>query len=228
MNITQVMPRCVFIPRTVLSIALKLLQLVILKLAKWNVDPNYITIIGLITNLLASYFAYVQQFLISGLLLAFGGLCDYIDGGVARATLRNSSRGAALDSIADRLSEMVFLTALGFFFEQYGSRILAILSFVALIGSILTSYARAISRAESMGVFSCLFYRQDRVIILVVGLLLTSVNSLLFNSNSQSQGDIGQLFAIAYWPLSISVIVLAIFTCISAGQRILSIWKSDS
>ncbi len=114
-------------------------------------------------------------FLIGGGLILFSGAFDLFDGALARATSQSTRFGAILDSIVDRLSEAVVLLGLLILYLGQHAAWEPLLIYIALAGSIMVSYIRA--RAEGLGV-KCevgIFTRAERVIILALGLLLTSV-----------------------------------------------------
>jgi CDP-diacylglycerol--glycerol-3-phosphate 3-phosphatidyltransferase len=109
-----------------------------------------------------------------GLLLVAAGICDALDGQLARHTGRTSRFGAFLDSTIDRIDESAVLAGIAAWFlrtsVEHGPP-LAVATILALAGSLITSYARA--RAEGLGL-ECkvgAFERPERVVVTVVGLL---------------------------------------------------------
>jgi len=119
-------------------------------LASWGVHPNALTLAGLVFASLAGLFAARGALRVAAAWLLVSGLFDVLDGGVARATGRQSSRGAFLDSTLDRYAEGAFFAGLAWFAaveRRAPSMVLAIL--LVLLGSLLVSYARA--RAEGLG-----------------------------------------------------------------------------
>jgi CDP-diacylglycerol--glycerol-3-phosphate 3-phosphatidyltransferase len=123
-----------------------------------------------------------------GLLVAQGwfaaaGIClwlfsatDTLDGALARATDRVTSFGAFLDSVCDRYAEGCVFFGLLWYYQWSGSPLGVALAYVALVGSLMVSYARA--RAEGVGVEAAevgWFQRPERIILLGLGLLLTPV-----------------------------------------------------
>ena len=81
---------------------------------------------------------------IGGVLLLLSGFFDIVDGSVARVTNKMSRKGAFLDSIFDKLAEVVIFS--GIALGQLAD------SFWCIVGlgmSLLVSYTRA--RAESLG-----------------------------------------------------------------------------
>lgn len=123
----------------------------IVKLAmKLNLSPNAITLIGLIITLLASYFYAKGYFRIAGLILLLAGLCDAIDGEVARKASKVSKFGAFFDSTIDRFEEFFVFGGILFYYSMVRQDILlSIVVYLILLGSIMTSYIRA--RAEGIG-----------------------------------------------------------------------------
>ena len=116
--------------------------------ATTGLPPNFWTGIG-IAFALASAIAYGLNIefalIIGGVLLLVSGFFDIVDGQVARVTNKTSKKGAFLDSIFDKIAEvLIFLGILiGGFAEPY-------LVLLAITLSLLVSYARA--RAESLGI----------------------------------------------------------------------------
>ncbi len=165
------------------------------------ISPNGLTLAGLlVTTLGAATLAY-GSLLIAGVILLFAGLFDILDGAVARASGREYSYGAFLDSTIDRYSEgVVYLGILVYFLARHQT-VEPILVFSALAGSFLVSYVRA--RAQSLG-FVCdvgFMARPERVVIIVAGLIL------------------GQL-SLALW-------ILAIGTNLTALQRVAVVWRQS-
>jgi CDP-diacylglycerol--glycerol-3-phosphate 3-phosphatidyltransferase len=117
---------------------------------KLNLSPNAITLIGLIITLLASYFYAKGYFRIAGLILLLAGLCDAIDGEVARKANKVSKFGAFFDSTIDRFEEFFVFGGILFYYSMVRQDILlSIVVYLILLGSIMTSYIRA--RAEGIG-----------------------------------------------------------------------------
>jgi CDP-diacylglycerol--glycerol-3-phosphate 3-phosphatidyltransferase len=173
-------------------------------LGRLGITPNMVTLVGLLLTIgVAAVLANGSLFL-GGWLLIAAGLFDLFDGALARATNQSSRFGAFFDSIIDRYSEaVIFLGLLIHYQRAAGPQTLTAISLVycAIIGSVMVSYARA--RAEGLD-FECetgWLGRPERITILCIGLIL---NWLI----------------VALW-------VLAIFTNITAIQRIFHVWKAE-
>ncbi len=137
-----------------------------------KLTPNVVTLLGLIGTAGAAYLASVGSLLAAGLVLAVASVLDMLDGALARFTGRASRFGAALDSVADRLSEAVLLLGVFIFYLRGDDDVGATLAVVALITSYMVSYIRA--RGEGLGITmkdSGLGTRPERLVIMIVGLV---------------------------------------------------------
>ena len=86
-----------------------------------------------------------RAYILGVLLTLVGQIADCADGDLARMTGRASRSGAFLDSVLDRWTDAALVVGLGFSDPDR----LWVAAGAALIGSFLTSYARA--RAQSLG-----------------------------------------------------------------------------
>lgn len=137
-----------------------------------GISANVVTLAGLFVTVAAAYLIAVGHLMLAGVVLCLAGLLDGLDGSVARIGGHQSPFGAFWDSIIDRFSESVtFLGALLYFLSM-DSWIGAVGTFVAVVGSLLVSYARA--RAEGLGLYmrEGVLTRLERVAVLVIGLLV--------------------------------------------------------
>jgi CDP-diacylglycerol--glycerol-3-phosphate 3-phosphatidyltransferase len=143
-------------------------------LSHLGVSPLSVTIFGVVLSVIGAVFVARGYLFAGGIILLVGGLCDTIDGSLARQQKQVTDFGAFLDSTADRIAEVVYLGALVFYFfgREPVNEVVVFFILVAITGSFLTSYARA--RAEGLGLECTVGWmeRAERVTLLVVGLLL--------------------------------------------------------
>jgi CDP-diacylglycerol---glycerol-3-phosphate 3-phosphatidyltransferase len=122
-------------------------------LIRAGVRPNTITTIG--TGLvLVSAVAYgMGHIRIGGALLLLSGVADTLDGQVARGGAMATRFGAFYDSTLDRVGDGATFIGIGAFFltaPNVAHRTAAVIAcMVAILSSLLVSYARA--RAEGLG-----------------------------------------------------------------------------
>src|SRR5258708_25027213 len=143
-------------------------------LGRLPVTPNQITVVGPLLTFVAAVLTAAGQLRWGGVVLAFAGTFDILDGALARSTRRSYRYGAFLDCTLDRYSEGAMYLGLVACFATLGAplqRWLLLGTVATLAGSFLVSYVRA--RAQSLG-FTCetgLFARPERVVATVVGLI---------------------------------------------------------
>lgn len=144
-------------------------------LGKLGFSPNALTLLGTVFMLGIGIILAQGQFLTGGILMAAAAAFDALDGGLARLTNRVTKFGAFLDSTTDRWAEAFVYGGLIWWFMGQGLRVELMLTYVAIIGSLMVSYTRA--RAEGLGV-DCkvgLFTRFERIAVLGLGLLFNQM-----------------------------------------------------
>lgn len=140
--------------------------------ARTGLTPNALTMIGLGLNVVAAAIVAAGWLQLGGIVFLLASAFDAVDGAVARATGSASRFGAFLDSVADRYAEAAIFAGLLAVFLSREQHLMALVATLALVGSLLVSYARA--RAEGLGL-DCeigLLQRPERVMFLVAGLVL--------------------------------------------------------
>jgi CDP-diacylglycerol--glycerol-3-phosphate 3-phosphatidyltransferase len=126
---------------------------VVNRLLRSGVRPNTLTTIGTLV-VLASAVAYGLGWIrIGGALLMFSGVVDTLDGQVARGSGQVTKFGAFYDSTLDRVGDGATFIGIATYFllapDVYWRIPAVIVSMVAVLASLLVSYARA--RAEGLG-----------------------------------------------------------------------------
>jgi CDP-diacylglycerol--glycerol-3-phosphate 3-phosphatidyltransferase len=168
--------------------------------SRTGISPNGITVIGFLLMVGVGLVLSQGYLRLAGVLLIVAALFDALDGALARLQDRVTPFGAFFDSTMDRYAEAaVFLGVLVYFLRQ-GASTEVILTYIAIIGSLMVSYTRA--RGEGLGVSirGGLLSRLERMVILVLFLLLNQL-------------------AIALW-------ILAPLTNLTALQRIWLTWRA--
>ena len=138
-------------------------------LASLGFTPNALTVMGVIASAAAAW-SYLNwrmdriYLVVAATLILLSGLIDALDGALARKLGKVSASGGFLDSVSDRYSDAVVLSAIvvsGLCDPAWG--------LAAIVGSLMVSYARA--RAEAAGVAMIavgLAERAERMILLVL------------------------------------------------------------
>ena len=144
-----------------------------------GITPNMITLAGVAGSGVAAWLILEERLLIAGVVFLGFSAMDFVDGAVARATGKATPYGALLDAVMDRVGEALVLAACIWYFTERGEDVQAGFAYAALFGSIAVSYVRA--RGEALGVTTRegLFRRQERVVLLGIGLLANGLTVVI-------------------------------------------------
>lgn len=146
-----------------------ILRAILRLLAAARVNPNHLTFLGFVMSILTAYAFARGEFVLAGVILIVAGLFDMVDGMVARTTDTETPFGAFFDSVMDRYSDLIMYIGLVIWYGQNGRMTYVVLVCMAMLGSVLTSYARA--RAESL-IPECkvgFLERPERIVLLIIG-----------------------------------------------------------
>lgn len=170
-------------------------------LLRIRLQPNHITLLGLLGSIAAAVLIVFGHLFWAGLLAAIMAPLDAVDGAMARLKGSPTKFGSFFDSVIDRYDELFLLAGLTYHFIQQANTWGVMLTFGAAAGSVLVSYTRA--KAEALGLNAKVGFmtRIERSIVLIIGLLVGK-------------------------PL-VSVGIIAILANITAIQRIASVWQQS-
>jgi CDP-diacylglycerol--glycerol-3-phosphate 3-phosphatidyltransferase len=150
----------------------KWIQTIFPFLFKSKIDPNVLTVLGAAVCVCGAVAFGMGEFVLGGFLLWGGGMCDLVDGAVARHHGNATDFGAFLDSTLDRLVDMAVLIALVIFFAQAGDTTTALLASAGLIASVLTSYTKANAEAKNVDLPGGIIERGERIVLICAGGIL--------------------------------------------------------
>lgn len=140
--------------------------------SKIPVHPDIFTLTGVGLSAVAGWAFSVDRAMWAGVIWTFAGLCDLLDGIVARQQGTASRAGAFLDSSMDRLSDLLVLAGIGIAMTRSGSVGGTALVFWVVIGSVMTSYVRARGEIELAEFRVGFMERGERMIVLIAGAIL--------------------------------------------------------
>lgn len=182
-------------------------------LIRAGVRPNTITTFGTGLVLLSAVVYGLGHVRLGGLLLLASGIADTLDGQVARAAAMETKFGAFYDSTLDRVGDgATFIGIAVYFMTAPGVawRVPAVIAcMVAILASLLVSYARA--RAEGLGIDCKVGIAQRAERIILLGLV-----SLLFGAVARAQ------------VLEAAVLVLALASVVTVVQRFVYVYRVAS
>ena len=171
-----------------------------------GLTPNHVSILGIIFAALAAV-AYTQWefnrilLMLAPVLMLISGLFDALDGVIARVYGETTKFGGFFDSMLDRYADAFVLGGI-----IIGGLTNLAWGLVALMGSLLVSYARARAEAAGVKMESVGFAERAERIVLVVGASFVSY----------------------FWidALNWSILILAILTNLTVIQRAIYFHKS--
>ena len=191
-------------------------------LIRMGVTPNMVTTIGLLGNIAAAallvwagytgspYNMNYDMVTWAGAIIILFSLFEMLDGQVARLGGMVSTFGAMYDSVLDRYCELFTLGGISYYLIQTGYVGGALITFIALVGSIMVSYVRA--RAEGLGLECKIGFMQrpERVVVTALGALATGI---VGSCVSASDFD-------ATWILIGAMTIIAVFANLTAFARV--------
>lgn len=189
-----------------------------------GIKADHLTAIGFILCVASGLQFATGRFRMASTLALLSGMCDILDGQVARGGGKVTRFGAFFDSTLDRVAEAAMLMGLSWYYTaqlvdmavnpnrvlanlQHGLEpitflLIASMAVLAMVGSFMVSYTRA--RAEGLGLDCKVgwFERPERMVLLIV--------AGFFGLGPVIPG---------------ALIVLAVFSFATAIQRMVHVWK---
>ncbi|GMV42543.1 MAG: hypothetical protein AMXMBFR64_42590 [Myxococcales bacterium] len=175
-----------------------------------GIPANVVTMLSVLLAAGSGVSLAAGRFALGGWLFVLAGICDFLDGRIARATGQAGSRGALLDSVLDRISDAAVLAGLAWYYRESWV-LLAVL--LALVGSMLVPYIRA--RAEGLHLAMKdvgLMQRTERIVYLGAAVALSPIVEALV---SPADPHPPHRLAIA------GIVLLAASTNFTAAHRLL-------
>lgn len=158
----------------------KIIRVIVRALALSKINPNVLTFLGLVINMVAATFLAFGRFRTAGLVIIFAGLFDMVDGRVARATNQVTRFGGFFDSVLDRYSDLALLVGLLVYYGTINRAFYVVLTAIVMTASVMISYTR--SRAENI-IPTCkigFLERPERIVLLIIGALFDRMAPVLW------------------------------------------------
>ena len=169
-------------------------------LSRIGVTANALTATGIVIAGIGSVFIGQGRLFLGFIFLILTGLPDALDGAVAKASGTSSVRGAFLDSVSDRVTDILLFCGIAWYLASNEPGRIMILPVAVMGAAMLISYQRA--KAESLGFDAKggIMERAERFIVLALGLLISNI-----------------LIPVLW--------VMLILTLVTAIQRFIKVWK---
>ena len=183
------------------------------RLTSGKLHPNVITIVGLVAHLPIAYLVAVGRLGWAAVFLVIFGLFDTLDGELARLQNRATTRGMFLDSVTDRLKEVILYIGAAYLFVVNDQPGYAIWSLAAIGFAVTVSYVNAwgevaISKQAGVGHQANKTFRN--------GLLTYDVRIALF------------IVGLAFDVLDYAIVVIAVLSFVTILQRTSRVLKKLS
>ncbi len=153
-------------------------------LLRWGVRPDHMNVGGLFFGVVSGVAIALGRLELGGWTILLAGICDVLDGRLARELQAASPYGKFIDSTLDRFVETFTFLGFAVYYSHWlgGPVIVA----AGLGGSLLTSYAQA--RGETVGVSGAggLLQRAERLLLMLLGCLLDPTLSRAFDRREGS------------------------------------------
>ena len=156
------------------------LRAIISTCVQLRIHPNVLTLIGVLVNVSAAWALGLGRFVTAGVIMMLANIFDFIDGKVATELDLQSDFGGFWDSVMDRFSDISLFVGLIYLYSELGRTDYVMITALAMMFSILTSYTRA--RAESL-VERCkvgFMERPERIVLFMIGAFTSRMAAVLW------------------------------------------------
>jgi CDP-diacylglycerol--glycerol-3-phosphate 3-phosphatidyltransferase len=156
------------------------LQLIINACVALRIHPNILTFVGVLINVAAAWALALGKFMTAAVIMVIANIFDFIDGKVAIELHAVSAFGGFWDSVVDRFSDISLFIGLIFLYSQRGRTDYVMITALAMMFAIMTSYTRA--RAESL-IRKCkvgFMERPERIVLFMIGAFTNRMAAVLW------------------------------------------------
>jgi CDP-diacylglycerol--glycerol-3-phosphate 3-phosphatidyltransferase len=167
-----------------------------------------VTLIGVLVQGVVGWMIVEGRLVMAGLIAIVAALLDVFDGALAKAKGRVTKFGAFLDSTTDRLSDALLFGPIAWLYgvspdsAAHDEPWVAAVALVALVASFLVSYVKARAEGLGFGAKVGIAERAERVLLVIIALVFNSL-------------------------LPAIMVVLAVLSVITVGQRIAHVYEQD-
>tara|TARA_B100000945_G_scaffold127786_1_gene101834 strand:- start:405 stop:1019 length:615 start_codon:yes stop_codon:yes gene_type:complete len=153
----------------------KVLDPVGVALSRIGITANALTAAGIVIASVGAIFIGQGRLFLGFVFLILTGLPDALDGAVAKASGTSSIRGAFLDSVSDRVTDILLFCGIAWYLASNEPGRIMMLPVAVMGAAMLISYQRA--KAESLGFDAKggIMERAERFIVMALGLLISDI-----------------------------------------------------
>ena len=153
----------------------KVLDPVGVALSRIGITADALTAAGIVIASVGAIFIGQGRLFLGFVFLILTGLPDALDGAVAKASGTSSIRGAFLDSVSDRVTDILLFCGIAWYLASNEPGRIMMLPVAVMGAAMLISYQRA--KAESLGFDAKggIMERAERFIVMALGLLISDI-----------------------------------------------------
>lgn len=178
-----------------------------------RLKPHHVSLVGMGTGMGAGICFIFSPFW-GGVLTLLTGLLDTLDGALARQLRQANRRGAFLDSVLDRYTELCIFLGIWAYFQRLGSAtpLITLTIFLMLFGSLMVSYTRARAEGIEVPCIVGLFQRGERIISIgAAGMVNSIVN---FTARANEAALLGQ-----------DAVLIVVLILLAVGTNLTALWR---
>ena len=195
--------------RNAIKALMSALAITLNKATGGKLSADVITLIGLFSHIPIAWLIAIQKNFLAAGLLVFFGLFDSVDGALARAQKKSSSRGMLLDASTDRIKEVILYIGASSALVASGYASWAGWAVAACGASLVVSYVKAkgetaisdkkLSPSDINRIFADGIMRYEiRMFVLIVGLLTNTLRyALVFIAVTSAITAVGRFHKIS-------------------------------
>jgi len=204
----KLLDQLIDIIRNAIKGLMSVLAVTLNKVTGGKLSADVITLIGLFSHIPIAWLIAEQKNYLAAALLVFFGLFDSVDGALARAQKKTSSRGMLLDASTDRIKEVILYVGASSALVSSGYAGWVGWAVAACGASLVVSYVKAkgetaisdkkLSPSDINRIFADGIMRYEiRMFVLIVGLLANSLRfALVFIAITSAITAVGRFYKI--------------------------------
>ena len=208
MNGMKLLDQLIEVIRSTIKGLMSVFAIALNKATGGKLSADVITLIGLFSHIPIAWLIAEQKNYLAAALLVFFGLFDSVDGALARAQKKTSSRGMLLDASTDRIKEVILYVGASSALVSSGYAGWAGWAVAACGASLVVSYVKAkgetaisdkkLSPSDINRIFADGLMRYEiRMFVLIVGLLTNTLRfALVFIAITSAITAIGRFYKI--------------------------------
>ncbi|MCA9969055.1 MAG: CDP-alcohol phosphatidyltransferase family protein [Anaerolineales bacterium] len=171
-------------------------------MARYRLSPDLLTVLGVVAHVFFAWLIASGQMQLAAVAIFLIAPLDALDGALARKLGRKQGGfGAFLDSTLDRVAEIILFGGFIWYYMAQDDPLMLGVAYIAITGSLMVSYTRARAEALGMSAKVGILSRVERYVVLTFFLVIKMPH--------------------------VALVIMAVFTYITVGQRMYHVWQQS-